>query len=74
METTVYRIVQEALTNVARHSGVKDVIVRAWTTADVVSVQIEDLGRGFDPDLTLASSRSSGLAGMQERVNLLNAT
>ena len=35
VETTAYRIVQEALTNVARHAGVKDVSVRAWRTADV---------------------------------------
>jgi PAS domain S-box-containing protein len=72
VETTAYRIVQEALTNVARHSGVKDVIVRAWTTSDVLSLQFEDRGRGFDPDVARATAGSSGLAGMQERVKLLD--
>jgi signal transduction histidine kinase len=72
VETTAYRIVQEALTNVARHTGVKDVTVRAWTTADVLSVQIEDRGRGFDPAVAVATVGSSGLVGMAERVKLLN--
>jgi signal transduction histidine kinase len=72
VETTAYRIVQEALTNVARHAGVKDVTVRAWTTADVLSVQIEDRGRGFEPEVALATLGSSGLVGMADRVKLLN--
>jgi PAS domain S-box-containing protein len=71
VETTAYRIVQEALTNVARHAGVTEATVRLWATADLLSVQIEDRGRGFDPEAALAMSRSSGLAGMQERVMLL---
>jgi PAS domain S-box-containing protein len=72
VETTAYRIVQEALTNVARHAGVKDATVRVWTTADVLSVQIEDRGRGFDPEVAVATTGSSGLVGMAERVKLLN--
>jgi PAS domain S-box-containing protein len=69
--TTAYRIVQGALTNVARHAGVMDVTVRAWTTAAELSVQIEDGGRGFDRDV-VAPSGASGLVGMQERVELLD--
>jgi signal transduction histidine kinase len=57
---------------VARHAGVKDVTVRAWTTADVLSVQIEDRGRGFDPEVAVATTGSSGLVGTAERVKLLN--
>jgi PAS domain S-box-containing protein len=74
VETTAYRIVQEALTNVARHAGPlkEGVTVRVWATQDMVSVQIEDRGYGFDPEAVLATSRSSGLAGMRERVMLLN--
>jgi signal transduction histidine kinase len=72
VETTAYRIVQEALTNVARHAGVGDVTVRVWANADVLSVQIEDRGCGFDPEVALATPRSSGLAGMRERVMLLD--
>jgi signal transduction histidine kinase len=72
VETTAYRIVQEALTNVARHAGETGVTVRVWATADLLSVQIEDQGRGFDPEAALATPRSSGLAGMQERVMLVD--
>ena len=72
LETTAYRIVQEGLTNVARHAGVAGATVRVWTTGEMLSVQIEDRGRGFDPEATQATSRSTGLAGIRERVALLN--
>jgi PAS domain S-box-containing protein len=71
VETTAYRIVQEALTNVARHAAVANVSVRVWTIADMLSAQIEDRGRGFSAEDALARLRSSGLPGMQERVTLL---
>jgi len=71
VETTAYRIVQEALTNVARHASVAGVTVRVWAIADLLNVQIEDRGRGFDTETDLRAPRSSGLAGMQERALLL---
>ncbi len=72
VETSAYRIVQEALTNVARYSGVSAATVRVWATAKMLGIQIEDRGRGFDPEVALARPGSSGLAGMQERVRLLD--
>jgi signal transduction histidine kinase len=72
VETTAYRIVQEALTNVARHAGVAEAAVRVWSTGDTLGLQVEDRGRGFDPEAVLGAPRSSGLAGMRERVELLN--
>jgi PAS domain S-box-containing protein len=71
VETTAYRIVQESLTNVARHAGVAGAIVRVWASTSVLSAQIEDRGRGFDPEKALASPRSGGLTGMRQRVALL---
>ena len=71
-ETGVYRIVQEALTNVARHGRVDEVTVRLWATDDVLGVQVEDHGAGFDPDAVLGAGRSGGLAGLRERAALLN--
>jgi PAS domain S-box-containing protein len=70
IETTAYRIVQEALTNVARHAGVREVTVRVWSDAPMLCVTIEDRGRGFDPH-AIGMSASSGFAGMRERVALL---
>lgn len=72
LETTAYRLVQEALTNAARHAVVDEVVVRVWANTDILSVQIEDRGRGFDPEAALAKPTSSGLAGMHERVKLLD--
>jgi signal transduction histidine kinase len=61
--------VQEALTNVARHAGVKQAKVDLWANAVSLGVRIEDEGRGFDVGAALAA-RSSGLEGMLERSRL----
>jgi signal transduction histidine kinase len=71
IETAAYRIVQEALTNVTRHAGVREVTVRSWSDARSLSVQIVDQGVGFDTQATLAAGATSGVAGMRERVLLL---
>jgi signal transduction histidine kinase/DNA-binding response OmpR family regulator len=71
LEIAVYRIVQEGLTNVARHAGVRKVTIRAWRTEEFIGVRIEDQGRGFVPEQMLTAYTSSGLAGMVERVRLL---
>lgn len=71
VETTVYRLVQEALTNVARHAGVSQVRVDLWADPDMFHLQVKDEGRGFAAETVLAASSSVGLRGMQERVALL---
>jgi signal transduction histidine kinase len=71
VETGAYRIVQEALTNVARHACVTEVTVRVWADAEKLNLQVEDRGCGFDPEAVLKGPRSSGLVGMQERSRLL---
>jgi PAS domain S-box-containing protein len=71
VETAAYRVVQEALTNVARHAGVDEVTVRVEATAESLRIQIQDTGRGFDAVAAKASRQSSGLRGMQERCTLL---
>ncbi len=72
IETAAYRIVQEALTNVARHAGVGNVKVNIWADPDVLYVEIEDFGAGFNPKEALEAYRSSGVAGMGERTRLLD--
>jgi len=69
VETAAYRIVQEALTNVARYAGVPTAAVRLWLDQDVLHVQVEDRGAGFNGPAP--AGVSSGLSGMQERAVLL---
>jgi PAS domain S-box-containing protein len=71
VEIAVYRLVQEGLTNVARHADVPDAAIWLWRTADSIGVRIMDQGCGFTPKEVLAAHTSSGLAGMIERVRLL---
>jgi|GEM_PF-1921555 len=71
IERTAYRIVQEALTNVARHSQARQVAVRLWISDGMAGLQIEDKGCGFESEKILAERVSCGLSGMRERVALL---
>jgi PAS domain S-box-containing protein len=71
VESTAYRIVQEGLTNIARHAGVNEATVTLWTNEEVLGIQMEDCGRGFVVESAESVARSSGLSGMRERVFLL---
>lgn len=71
IETALFRIVQEALTNVARHAQSKEVTVRLWANAGRAGVQVEDSGTGFDVAKVLEGRASSGVSGMKERAELL---
>lgn len=71
IETTVYRIAQEALSNVARHSGTKQATANLHGTADAIALRVEDRGRGFDTDAVSESGTGSGLMGMRERARSL---
>lgn len=67
LETAAYRIIQEALTNVARYARVQQVEVRLWVTPSMLGLQVEDQGVGFDLQQVESAHRSSGIAGMRER-------
>jgi signal transduction histidine kinase len=71
LETAIFRIVQEALTNAARHARVKELSVRLWTNAEQAGLQVRDAGVGFDGAAALKRGTSSGLSGMKERAELL---
>jgi len=66
-ESTIYRVVQEALTNAAKHAGAERVRVEVERVNGTVDVVVEDDGHGFDPG---AASPGLGLVGMRERVEL----
>ena len=71
VSTAAYRIVQEALTNVLRHSGVKQARVRVWVDNGILRLKVEDAGRGFD---TGDKNISTGLSAMRERAALLRGS
>ncbi len=64
--TAIFRIFQEALTNVARHAGASEVWVRLTAAAGSFILQIRDNGRGITQE-EISSSKSLGLLGMRER-------
>lgn len=66
LEIALYRVVQEALTNVARYADVSDVRVVLRETPGRIGVRVRDHGAGFDPERI--RSGSTGIAGMQERL------
>ena len=70
LETAIFRIVQEALTNVARHAGTMAAAVTLTTGGNQLIVEITDRGRGFDVDAVQARRDSLGLTGLCERVIL----
>jgi signal transduction histidine kinase len=67
-ETTLYRIVQESLTNIVKHADANTVSIILVRRRNLVSVLIEDDGRGFTPD---ERDGGLGLVGMRERVALI---
>lgn len=72
-ETALYRIVQEALTNITRHAQATRAHVRLEGRASTITMTIEDDGQGFDPE-TVASRGGVGLLGIRERTALLRGS
>jgi signal transduction histidine kinase len=73
LSTAIYRITQEALTNIMRHSGVKEAWIRLEIQDGQLSLEIMDKGRGFDR-AAADTSRSTGLSAMKERASLLGGS
>jgi signal transduction histidine kinase len=67
MRTCIYRIVQEALQNMSRHSGAKSAVIAVRQDEHSLLLSVEDDGRGFDPERT----KGLGMLGMEERVKQL---
>lgn len=76
-ETTLYRIIQEALNNVAKHSGAKRASIILHRTADQAQAIVEDDGCGFDPTKPRSATDHDGglgLGGIQERVSFMGGS
>jgi two-component system sensor histidine kinase DegS len=74
-ELTIFRIAQEALQNVRKHSGADGASVTLRSVGDRVELAVTDRGAGFEPEKAVARpSTGAGLPGMRERAKLINAT
>jgi signal transduction histidine kinase len=69
LETAIYRIIQEALTNASKHGQAKRAVIELSDSAAAVELIVRDDGAGFDPT---PSTTGFGLLGMRERVELLH--
>jgi two-component system, NarL family, sensor histidine kinase UhpB len=76
IETAVYRVVQEALTNVTKHAGAKNVEIRLNRVVKHLHCLVRDDGMGFDVPSVLASTAGGGLGltGIRERLNAVGGT
>ena len=77
MEIALFRVVQEAITNTARHARAENVMVAVEFGDGTLMIEVEDDGVGFDPEALARSADSAqglGLSGMRERVSLLGGT
>ena len=72
VEVALYRVCQEALTNVARHANASRVTVRLVATPDEVRLVVQDDGRGFDP--SRVRDERHGIVGMRERVAMIGGS
>jgi PAS domain S-box-containing protein len=73
LNTAVYRIIQEALTNVARYAGVNEVNVQISVDNNAIHLKVEDRGRGFDLS-QVSTKEAAGISGMRERAQLLRGS
>ena len=76
-EMSVYRIVQESLNNVAKHSDADEAALTIEKTGGIITIKIEDGGCGFDKNAqpkTDAGSGGFGLLGINERVRMLGGS
>ncbi|MFO1147569.1 MAG: GAF domain-containing protein [Alsobacter sp.] len=74
IETTLYRVIQEAVTNIVKHARASRVGIILEATGDEVSLIVEDNGQGFnweDPDAARSPSARLGLLGIRERLALV---
>jgi PAS domain S-box-containing protein len=69
----IFRVLQEALHNSAKYSGVRNFAVRSWGTPNEVHLTVSDFGSGFDIDAAKAG-RGLGLISMDERLKILKGT
>ncbi len=75
METTIFRVIQEAINNILKHADASHVSVSLYYRKNVVKIRVKDDGKGFAVEEAISSKdkpRGLGLISMSERVELVN--
>ncbi len=70
LEIAIYRLVQEALTNIRKHAGINEALVKIEDKGSLLTLVIKDEGQGFDLNEVGEKQESYGILGMKERVEL----
>ena len=71
VETVIFRIFQELVTNIVRHAEAEQLSIQLYRTDTTIVLEVEDDGKGFDAD---ARTNRAGVLGMRERAALVNGT
>jgi signal transduction histidine kinase len=77
LETTLFRVIQEVVSNIARHAHARNTMITLHFKKGIIGVSIKDDGRGFNVEEAITSKerpRGLGLLGMKERVEIFNGT
>jgi two-component system NarL family sensor kinase len=73
-ETTIFRVVQECLTNIHRHSASQVARIHIYRSENEVRVEVQDQGKGVSPEMESTGKAGVGIRGMQERLRQLGGT
>ena len=73
MGTNVFRVLQECLHNIVKHSKARKVDVKLWAESGEIRLQVEDDGVGFEPEKA-TTAQGLGLASMNERIRLVRGS
>ena len=77
MEVTIFRVIQECLTNIHRHSGSKQATIRVLGSPDEIQLEVQDYGKGMPSSSQNGSQHfryGVGIQGMSERIRQLNGS
>ena len=72
--TAIFRITQEALTNIIRHSGAQNVNIKIKNSNSIISLEVKDDGKGISNEHIKAEGKTFGVFGMKERASSLGGS
>lgn len=74
LELTIFRIIQELITNVIKHANASDITIHFTNHEDTLNIMVEDNGKGFNPSQITKSNKGMGISSIDKRIAHLNGT